>query len=69
MRFFGWPFIWGPQAPSAATAGTPSVTTPVWTALGAVAQAWQADPAGLLPRFQHLYPQDSDLGWTKAESP
>ncbi len=63
---FLFPFIWGP-ATSTSTAVVPSVTTPFWVKDTPGAMNWLADGAQLLPRFQHIYPQESNLGWTKKD--
>lgn len=61
-----FPFVWG--APSVDTVLVVT-TPPFWTKDAPGSMAWRSEAAELLPRFQHLYPQDSDIGWTKKGSP
>lgn len=61
---FIFPFVWGPQAPATPV---PSTETPFWVKDTPGAMNWLADGAQLLPRFQHLYPQESNIAWTKKE--
>src|SRR6266576_2116878 len=63
-----FPFSWGPDAPSVVT--IPPIP-PFWEQLSPTVQTWVRDAAGLLPRFQHLYPeeQSSMLKWSRLTSP
>lgn len=65
MFFSRFPFTWG--APVVAEPPAPEVP-PFWVKDTPGVVAWHADGAQLLPRFEHIYPQDSDIGWTKKES-
>lgn len=55
-RFF-FPFIWG--SPSVDTVTVPPAPPPRWSNLGSSAQNWGSVHAAILPRFQHIYPQES----------
>ena len=61
-----FPFAWG--APSVDTVLIPPPPPPFWVKDTPSVVAWQADGAQLLPRFEHIYPEEATLGWTKKES-
>lgn len=67
-RFF-FPFPLGP-APEA-EAPPPPPTPPFWTNLAASALNWNAVRAGVMPRFEHVYPQEpgAEQQWTKVRDP
>lgn len=58
-----FPFAWG--APSTDTVRPPPVTPPFWVKDTPGVVAWHADGAQVLPRFQHIYPEEATIGWTK----
>ena len=62
LRF---PFRWGPSVTTVPVA----VVTPLWTKLSPTALGWQVSRAGLMPRFEHIFPEaDTGPGWTKVTS-
>ena len=63
-RFF-FPFAWG--SPSLDTVAQPIIPLPFWVKDTPGALAWSASKPDILPRFQHLYPDESTIGWTKKE--
>lgn len=60
-----FPFAWG--APSTDTVVV-VVPPPFWVKDTSGVIAWHADGAQLLPRFEHIYPEEATIGWTKKES-
>lgn len=62
-----FPWVWSP-APEAEPPPPPP-PAPFWTKDTPGSLAWSGRQAALLPRFQHLYPQESGIGWQKAEPP
>lgn len=61
-----FPFAWG--APSTDTVIIPPAPPPFWVKDAPGVVSWQAEGAGILPRFQHIYPEEATIGWTKKES-
>ena len=51
-----FPFVWSPLVEVVVV---PPVVPPVWTNVAAAVHAWQVQAAPVLPRFQHIYPQES----------
>lgn len=62
---YRFPWVWSPA--EEAVPPPPPPPPPFWTELSSTAQNWSATQARVLPRFQEIYPQDSDLGWTEKE--
>jgi len=60
-----FPWIWSPAEEGQAPPAPPE--PPFWTKDTPGALTWQTRGAQVLPRFQHLYPQDSDIGWQKKD--
>lgn len=58
-----FPFAWG--APSTDTVRPPPVTPPFWVKDTPGVVAWHADGSQLLPRFEHIFPEEATIGWTK----
>lgn len=59
-----FPFAWG--APSTDTVIVVT-TPPFWTKDTPGTVAWQASRANILPRFQHIYPEEATITWNKQE--
>lgn len=57
-----FPFAWG--SPSIDTVIVVTVP-PFWVKDTPGPMAWQADGAQLLPRFEHIYPEEATITWTK----
>lgn len=51
-----FPFSWGARVPPAVVIPPPP---PFWSPVTANALGWQGVHAGLLPRFEHVFPQES----------
>lgn len=60
-----FPFAWG--SPSIDTVVIPPPPAPFWVKDTPGVVAWQADGAQLLPRFQHIYPEEATITWQKKE--
>lgn len=60
-----FPFPWG--APSTDTVIVPPAPPPFWVKDTPGALNWQMDGTPQLPRFQHIYPQSTNILWTKKE--
>lgn len=60
-----FPFAWG--TPSTDTVIVPPAPPPFWVKNAPGVVSWRADGAPQLPRFQHIYPQDTNILWTKKE--
>jgi hypothetical protein len=62
---YRFPWIWSPAAETIPPPPPPA--PPFWTKGIPVALAYNARQAQSLPRFQHIYPEESSIGWTKKE--
>ena len=51
-----FPFSWGARVPPVLV---PPPPPPLWMTVTTGALSWQRVRAGLLPRFEHLFPQES----------
>ena len=60
-----FPFAWG--SPSVDTVIVVTVP-PFWQKDTPGIVAWSASKPDILPRFQHLYPEEATIGWVKKES-
>lgn len=59
-----FPFAWGTPSTDTVVVVT---TPPFWVKDNPGVVSWRADGAGILPRFEHIYPEEATIGWVKKE--
>jgi len=64
-----FPFVWGAGTVTAPAPAAAAAT--FWTKQTLGAMTWSVQDAGVLPRFQRLYPQEADatFTWVRTEAP